>query len=193
MKPRSYIFIYIVFISVLISLAGCNPEEPQKEDVPELITKATLTFTPTTGTPVSVSATDPDGEGVQNIETDGPITLAKSATYVLTISLINGLAQPSDAAYDVDAEVEEEGAEHQFFFLPTAGAFTSANVYTGAANSKDENGLPLGLTTTWVTTANTTSGEFRVVLKHQPGLKSSTSTIDDGETDLDITFQLSVQ
>jgi hypothetical protein len=188
MTHKNHIFI---FIGILLS--SCVNEDPQKEDVPELITKATLTFTPATGTPIGVTATDPDGEGVQDIATDGPIILAKATNYVLTIKLINGLANPGDEGYDVSKEVEEEGDEHQFFFTATSGAFETVDTYKGGANSKDANGLPLGLTTTWVTSNVATSGEFRVILKHQPGLKSSTSTSNDGETDLDVTFVLSVQ
>ena len=42
----------------------------------KLITKATLTF-PATGrtTDVKATATDPDGEGVKDLEVDGPINL----------------------------------------------------------------------------------------------------------------------
>ncbi len=55
-----------VFMVVAL-LAGCSKDDPMKEDTPELITKATLTFTPTGGgTTVVVSATDPDGDGVMD-------------------------------------------------------------------------------------------------------------------------------
>lgn len=205
MTLKNHLFIYVALITISM-LSGCNSEDPQKEDVPELITKVTLTFVPTTGTPVVVSATDPDGEGVQSIKTDGPITLQKSTTYVLMIHLINGLAEPNDEAYDVTKEVEEEGDEHMFFFAWTGDAFSdpagNGNIdnrhddvlYTSGDNSKDKNGLPLGLTTTWTTASLATSGaNFQIVLKHQPGMKTSTSTSNDGETDLDITFQLVVQ
>ncbi|HMJ70212.1 MAG TPA: hypothetical protein VK508_15015 [Cyclobacteriaceae bacterium] len=205
MTLKNHILIYVAILSISI-LSGCDSDDPQKEDVPELITKATLTFTPTTGSPIVVTATDPDGEGVQSISTDGPITLAKSTTYVLTISMINGLAQPTDEEYDITKEVEEEGDEHMLFFGWTGNAFSNpsgdgnidarANAlnYAGAENSKDTNGLPLGLTTTWTTADVGSSGAgFRVLLKHQPALKTLASTSNDGETDLDVTFQLSVQ
>jgi hypothetical protein len=205
MTLKNHLFIFIVTASFSF-LSGCDSEDPQKEDVPELITKVTLTFVPTTGAPVIATATDPDGEGVQNIKTDGPITLSKSTTYVLMIHLINGLAQPTDEGYDITKEVENEGDEHMLFFGWTGDAFAdpagNGNIdaraeivnYTGGANSKDANGLPLGLTTTWTSASIAkTSASFRIVLKHQPGLKTSTSTSDDGETDLDITFQLAVQ
>jgi hypothetical protein len=187
-------------------LFGCSDDDPQKEDTPELITQATLTFTPSGGgTAVVVTATDPDGEGVQDLAVDGPINLSKDKTYVLTIGLINGLAEPSDPEYDITSEVEEEGIEHQFFFSWTNNVFSNptgnGNIdngsdevnYTGGDNSIDADNRSLGLTTTWSSAASIASGTFRVVLKHQPDLKSDTSDSNTGETDLDITFTINIQ
>jgi hypothetical protein len=196
-----------LFIVVLlfVFISACQDNDPKKEDVPEMITKVTLTFT-ADGQQVVVTATDPDGDGVQNIQMDGPINLKKSTGYLMTIGLINGLAQPGDAAYNVSAEVKTEGDEHMFFFSWNNDAFTNpagnGNIdsrndainYSGGDDSKDVNGLPLGLTTTWTTTDVAVSGSsFRVLLKHQPGLKSATSSSSDGETDLDLAFTLNVQ
>ncbi len=116
----------IVSMSVM---SGCDSDDPQKEDVPELITKATLTFTPSGGGPsVVANATDPDGEGVQDIEVDGPINLSAALSYTLTIQLINELAQSTDPAYNITEEVEEEGDEHMFFFSWTISMIRLATV-----------------------------------------------------------------
>jgi hypothetical protein len=92
-----------------------------------------------------------------------------------------------------------------FFFGWTANLFadptgdgnidnrTDAVNYSGASNALDENNLPLGLTTTWTTTGSSGGGTFRVLLKHQPELKSANSTSTVGETDLDLTFNIGVQ
>jgi len=194
----------------LIVFQGCKEDDPEKEDVPELITKATLTFTPNGGgTAVVVTATDPDGEGVQDIKVDGPINLAANKTYVLTLNLINGLAATTAPEYNVTSEVEEEGDEHMFYFGWTNDTFSNpagnGNIdaradavnYLGAGNSKDANGRPLGITTTWTTATLTgttpRAGTFRVLLKHQPDLKTDTSDSSTGETDLDLTFTINVQ
>jgi hypothetical protein len=193
----------------IVLLGGCKDNDPQKEDVPELITKATLTFTPLGGgAAVVVTATDPDGEGVKDLMVDGPINLASNKTYVLSLALINSLAAPSDPEYNITTEVEEEGDEHMFFFAWTNDVFsdpsgngnidkrTDAVNYTGASNSNDENGRPLGLTTAWKTalaTGTSLNGTFRVLLKHQPDLKSDISDSNTGETDLDVTFTIRVQ
>lgn len=197
---RIKVFSLFAIISFLVFLSSCDDDDPQKEDVPELITKATLTFTPVAGgTTVTVSATDPDGEGVQDIEVDGPINLTANTTYTLTLSLINELAAPSDPEYNITDEVEEEGGEHMFFFAWTGNVFSDP---TGNGNidsradavnyeDEDEGGLPLGVVTSW-TAGTASSGTFRVVLKHQPELKSQTSGADVGETDLDVTFTINV-
>lgn len=186
-------------------LSGCKDDDPKKESTPELITKATLTFTPTGGgTTVVVTATDPDGEGVQDIAVNGPINLATNKTYTLTIALINELAASTAPEYNITNEVEEEGIQHQFFFAWTNDVYSdptgNGNIdnrsdpvnYTGGSNSKDVNNRPLGLTTTWTSAVNAASGTFRVLLKHQPDLKSDTSDSNTGETDLDITFTINI-
>jgi hypothetical protein len=185
----------------MIFMSACDDDDPQKEDTPELITKATLIFTPSGGgSAVVVTASDPDGDGVQNIAVDGPINLGAAKTYILTIQLINELADPGDAEYNITTEVEEEGDEHMFFFSWTNNIF---NDPTGNGNidnrsddvnyeDEDVNSLPLGLATFW-TTAGASSGKFRLMLKHQPDLKSVSSTSSTGETDLDIEFTINVQ
>ncbi|MBY0435354.1 MAG: hypothetical protein K2U26_14700 [Cyclobacteriaceae bacterium] len=210
-KQKNSTIIIFITLSLFMSLfmAGCKKEEPKKEDTPELITKATLIFTSVTGggSPVQVTATDPDGEGVQSIKADGPINLATNRTYTLQIKLINGLVKSTDPGYDITEEVEEEGDEHQFFFSWTNNLFSNpsgnGNIdnradavnYEGGGASKDKNGRNLGIVTTWttVTTTSALSGAFRILLKHQPNLKSDTSDANTGETDLDLTFTMNVQ
>jgi hypothetical protein len=182
-------------------LISCNDEDPVKEDTPELITKATLTFTPSGGgTTFVVSATDPDGEGVQDITIDGPINLTTNKTYTLTVELINQLVAPSDPEYDLTKEVKEEGDEHLFFFAWTNNVFTDptgdGNVDNRTDkinyNDEDDTGLPIGLSTTWTTSGSVASGTFRIILKHQPEQKSASSDQTMGDTDLDLTFTINV-
>ena len=184
----------------LLLAFGCEVEDPGRENVPELITQVRLTFTPSVGNPVVVTATDPDGEGVQDVQVDSPIALDGMKSYLLSVTLTNGLAQVSDPEYDVTEEVEEESHEHIFFFSWTNDVFSdplgNGNIDSRSDpinyEDKDINGLPLGLQTLW-TTGGATSGDFRIVLKHQPDLKSETSESSIGETDLDITFPIVVE
>ncbi|HNR74399.1 MAG TPA: hypothetical protein PKH83_05565 [Cyclobacteriaceae bacterium] len=185
---------------IALFLSGCENDDPAREDTPELITQVTLTFTPPGSSPITVTATDPDGEGIQDLIVDGPINLAKNTTYTLTLELINGLANPADPAYNITEEVEEESDEHLFFFAWTNNTFSDpagdGNIDNRSDavnyNDTDANGLPVGLSTTWTTTDVSASGTFRVILKHQPNLKSATSTATMGESDVDLTFTLNV-
>ena len=191
---------FVLYIFILM-LSGCDNNDPQKEDVPEMITKVTLTFSGG-GQQVTVTATDPDGDGVQNIQTDGTLSLSKDVEYLMTIELINGLADPNDEAYNVTEEVAAESDEHMFFFGWTGNAFASpagdgnVDLRTDPVDYQDfdPQSLPLGLTTKWKTSDTPTKGAtFRVMLKHQPDLKSASSKSSDGETDLDISFPLEIK
>jgi len=145
----------VVMALMLVSIAlACEVDDPAKEDAPELVTQVTLTFTPTSGEGgIIVTATDPDGEGVQDIQVDTPIKLKSSQRYVLTITLLNGLIDASEPGYNITDEVEEEGDEHMFFFAWTNNIFNdppgdgNADSRADAVNYVDEdvNGLPLGL------------------------------------------------
>jgi hypothetical protein len=192
-----------VLLSLIIVAQSCNTDDPKKEDAPELITKATLTFTPADGgNPVTVSASDPDGEGVQDLAAEGSIALAAGKTYELSITMINELAAVGEDGYDITEEVEEEGAEHLFLFSWSNNIFSSPTGNGNIDNRSDEvnytdtdsKNLPIGLNTSWTTPqTGGVSGSFRVVLKHQPGIKTQTSGINIGETDMDITFTANIQ
>jgi hypothetical protein len=184
-----------------LTLSACENNDPGEEPIPETITEVTLIFTTDNGsTVVSVTASDPDGDGPMDLEIDEPIDLNVGKDYELKVMLENGLASPP---LNVTSEVAEEGTEHMFFFEWTDDIFSdpsgNGNIdnradvvnYIGE-NAMDQNGLPLGLTTQWTTALLPISGEFRVMLKHQPGLKSTTSGSTVGETDIDITFDILV-
>lgn len=191
----------LLALMAMLFLISCNEDEPTKEDTPEMITKVTLTFTPAAGgTAITATATDPDGEGVQDIGIDGPIDLDANTSYTLNLALVNELADPGEAGYDITEEVKEEGDEHLFFFSWTNDVFAdpagNGNIDNRADdinyNDEDNTGQPIGLETSW-TTAAASTGKFRVILKHQPELKTATSTAGTGETDLDIEFDVNVQ
>ncbi len=195
-------FSFLVLLSgALVFLSGCSKDDPKPENIKEAITKATFTFTPVTGSPVVVNVTDPDGnDGPINRVLSGPINLVKNTTYTLTITMINELAPTTAPEYNVTEEVEEEAVEHMFFFAWTNNTFSNpagngnidARTDVVNYNDKDINNLPLGLSTAWTTINATGSGKFRIVLKHQPDLKSATSTFSDGDSDLDVEFDLTV-
>ncbi len=206
MKSSHKNILPLLLTAILIFLTGCKNEDPNPENIPEMITKVILKFSPTGGgSLVTVTATDPDGGGVQDIQVDGTIDLLKNSDYILSLELINELYLPGDVDYDITEAVKQEGEEHQFFFSFTEGVFSSptgtGNIKDNASSvagsiiylDKDINNLPIGISTLWTTAAIAASTKsFRIILKHQPDIKSDNSTSLDGESDLDLSFELNV-
>ncbi len=186
----------VLIVTVIsVSLTNCKTEEPEKENVEESITKITLHFTPTGGgSTISVSAIDPDGDGPQDMLPEGDVNLEYNLEYDLVLEFTNHLENPP---VDITAEIQEEGEEHMVFYGWTTGLFfnpsngdINANRDNVRYQDMDGNALPIGIETKWTTSNQTIDGDFRVVLKHQPDLKSETSTVSTGATDADITFHV---
>ncbi len=186
------------FLLVTLIFTSCGDDDaPAAENEEEVIDKVTLTFFPPTGGGAAVvqTATDPDGEGPASLAPDGAISLADSTTYTLFLKF-----EFTEEGEDITEEIEEEDDEHMVFFAFTDGIFSDpsgdGNVDARADDINyedfDDNQDPLGLETTWTTGAASSSNTFRVLLKHQPGEKSATSSSTDGETDVDITWTLNI-
>jgi hypothetical protein len=189
-------------VSLTLFLAGCGdfhelPPPPPIENEEEIITDVILTFTPDGGSvPVTATAQDPDGEGPQDLEITRDIMLSPNTAYTLTIDLQNSIAGES-----ITEEVEAEADEHLFFFEWTVGIFGDPPGNGNVDNrndpvnydDQDEYGLPLGLSTSWET-GSAAMGVFTVILKHQPDdIKTAASTANDGETDVNLTWDITVQ
>ncbi|GCC51211.1 hypothetical protein SanaruYs_14310 [Chryseotalea sanaruensis] len=197
--PKS-LFKVTTLALLALSFNACDEEAPGKEDAPELITEVRLTFTPTGGgNPVVVSAVDPDGPGVLDLIAED-ISLDAGTAYTLSIGFFNDLIEPTDDGYDISAEVLEEADEHMLFFSwdggfsePTGnGNIDNRNDPVNYAD-EDSAGLPLGLSTNWITTTGVSTGStFRILLKHQPDLKTASSGATVGETDVDVEFTLNI-
>lgn len=188
-----------------ILITSCDDDDPEPENEVEVVTDVTLVFTNTADASdvVRASAEDPDGEGVQELQIQDDITLTSGATYTLTFEIFNNLETPGE---DIGEEIEEEDDEHQFFFSFTDGAFSDPsgngnrdnasdpiNYEDEDSDGQDGTGNPVGLETTWTAGDALTDGSFRVTLKHQPDVKTSTSDVNDGDTDWDLTFVLNIE
>lgn len=169
------------------------------DDGEEEINQVVLTFTPDNGED-AITATwfDEDGEGVGTPLIE-EIELEEGVTYEMTVTLTNTLGMDDE---DVNAEILEEDDEHQFFFSFTEGYFSSPEGDGNIDNrddplnysDEDDNGLPVGLTTSWTAGDHSEDeGEFRIILKHQPDLKTATSDATVGGTDIDIVFPLHIE
>ncbi|MBL3654781.1 hypothetical protein [Fulvivirga sediminis] len=190
-----------VLLLFTVLFTSCSDDDvPEAENEEEVINQITLTFTPSEGTEV-VTATyyDPDGEGTEK-PTQDDIVLKANTEYTLTMSLKNTVGDENE---DITEEIKEESDAHMFFFGFTEGLFSdpqgTGNIGAGNRDDKDinyedkdVNSLPLGLTTTW-TTAEAKSGNFRIILKHQPNLKSESTTTEDGQSDVDLNWKIEIK
>lgn len=193
---------YMLLLGGAVLTSCSNDDEaPEEENVVEVFTDVTLVFTNNADASdvVMAKAQDPDGVGVQELAILDEITLATGATYTLTYEILNAL-DPSDPE-DIGAEIQGEDDEHQFFFGFTADAFSdpagNGNIDNGNDplnyGDTDDNGNPVGLSTSWTAGDASADGSFRVRLQHQPDVKSATSDVNDGDTDFDLTFVLNIQ
>lgn len=203
-NPFKNLQLLAILFSV-ITIIGCSNDDdiaPEEENEIEVITDVTLIFTNTADVNdvIRASAQDPDGTGIQELQILGAITLAADTEYTLTYEILNKL-DPADSE-DIGDEILEEDNEHQFFFSFTENVFANpignGNIDAAADpinyNDEDENGNPVGLSSTWTTSSTASSGAlFTVRLQHQPDVKTATSGSNDGDTDFALTFDLNIQ
>lgn len=193
---------YVLLAGITVLSACKDDEAPEPENEVEVFTDVTLIFTNTANSSdvVEARAQDPDGVGVQELQILDEINLTADATYNLTFEILNAL--DADDVEDIGEEIKEEADEHQFFFSFTNSTFASPEGNGNRDNASDPinyndtdgNGNPVGLSTSWTTSQEALSGgSFRVVLKHQPDIKSSSSGVNDGDSDFDLSFVLNIQ
>ena len=192
---------YLLFaVLTLFVFTACEDDEavPEEEEEMEVITDVTLIFTSDAGAVVTASAQDPDGEGVQDLVVNDEIKLQSGTNYTLTFDILNNLETPRE---DIGDEIAEEDDEHQLFFAWTEGAFSNptgnGNIDNASDpvnyNDADGNGNPLGLNTSWTAGDPTTAASFTVRLQHQPDVKTATSGANDGDTDFELQFRLTIE
>lgn len=187
---RTSYFFFVLLLGSLVFFSGCDDDEqPMPPNEEELITTLIYTLTPSTGgAPVVFTFRDLDGDGGNApVITNG--TLQSGVTYTGAVSVLNESETPTE---DVTEEIEEEDDEHQFFF-----AFGSGLNLTIAYNDADSDGNPLGLATTAVAGA-ASSGNLTITLRHEPnktaaGVRDGDITNAGGETDIEVTFVVTIQ
>lgn len=184
MKNLKTLKLIALFISTSLFLTSCSSDDDHDHDhEEELIT--TLTYTLTNGNDVvTLTYRDLDGEGGNPGTTtiSGPLTA--NVTYTGTLVLLNETESPAE---DKTEEIKAEGYEHEFFYTSTISGLVFNKT------DLDVNNNPIGINTT-VTTGNAGSGALTIILKHEPVKPNNgTSLGAGGSTDIEVTFNISVQ
>ena len=110
--------------------------------------------------------------------------LAANTTYSVRLEFLNELEDPAE---DITEEIEEEDLEHQVFY--SAGG--DLNVGVEYANF-DSDGNPLGTLFT-LTTNEAGSGTITITLIHEPMKPNDGLATAGGSTDIEVTFNVSVE
>lgn len=183
---KKYIFLFSSL--VIMSLTSCSSNDPEIVNEEELITTLRVTLTPQGGgTVVTLQLQDLDGDGPSAPVTTVSGPLQANTTYTGVAQVLNETESPAE---NITLEVEEEGDEHQFFYT------FSNSIATVTYTDQDKNGRPIGITFDLATTT-AGIGNLTVTLRHEPnkaasGVSAGIITNAGGETDVEATFNLTV-
>ena len=99
---------------------------------------------------------------------------------------------PVDYIEDIKLEIIEEADEHQLFYAIT-DELSGFSIASASNDTKDSDGNPLFIKTTWTTTGET-SGDVVGYLIHEPTSKTGSTRNDfGGATDFEIEFEVHVE
>ncbi|MFQ3369360.1 MAG: hypothetical protein ACI8PF_000651 [Flavobacteriaceae bacterium] len=173
---------YALLASTLI-FASCTDENDTPPVVNEEEVITTLTVTLDSGTDqIVLQYQDLDGEGSDPAVITVSGSLSVNTVYNGSIVLLNEIE-----GENINEEIEEEDLDHQFFYTVGSGL----NVTTDYADA-DSMGNPLGLSFI-LTTSEASSGALTFTLRHEPNKPNSGLDNAGGETDIEITFNVTVQ
>jgi hypothetical protein len=173
---------YALLASALV-FASCSDDDNTPDEVNEEEVITTLTVTLDSGTDqIILQYQDLDGEGSDPAEITVSGTLSANTVYDGSIVLLNEIE-----GENITEEVEEEADEHQFFYTVGSGL----NVTTDY-NDADSMGNPVGLSFI-LSTLDASSGALTFTLRHEPNKPNSGLNNAGGETDIEITFNVTVQ
>ncbi|MBK7762470.1 MAG: hypothetical protein IPI46_03750 [Bacteroidetes bacterium] len=177
--PISQVLFFFFFLSSC-DKAPTIPPNPNEE---ELITTLQITFIDSLGIAPNVVAKyqDLDGDGGNAPLLWDSIKLQTNTTYLANIVLLDETKMPADT---ISNEVLDEAVDHLFCFeVPDTNCVITRT-------DKDLNNLEIGLQSTWKT-KNQTSGNVRILLRHQPGIKTGDCSL--GASDVDLIFGMKIE
>ncbi|MEK9613323.1 MAG: type 1 periplasmic binding fold superfamily protein [Flavobacteriaceae bacterium] len=183
-------FLTVFFLSTSLIFTSCSGDDdddvlPEEVNDEEVITTLTVTLSPSGGgTAITMQSQDLDGDGPNPPVVSVSGNLASGTTYSGSIVLLNETESPAE---DITEEVEEESDEHQFFYVAAGGL----DVTVEATNS-DSSGNPLGTKFSLVA-GSQSNGTLTFTLRHEPTKPNSGLADAGGETDIEVTFNVSIQ
>ena len=173
---------YALLASTLV-FASCSDDDNTPDEVNEEEVITTLTVTLDSGTDqIVLQYQDLDGEGSDPAVITVSGTLSANTVYDGSIVLLNEIE-----GENITEEVEEEADEHQFFYTVGSGL----NVTTDY-NDADSMGNPVGLSFI-LSTSDASSGALTFTLRHEPNKPNDGLETAGGETDIEVTFDVTVQ
>ncbi|MDC0477614.1 type 1 periplasmic binding fold superfamily protein [Flavobacteriaceae bacterium] len=177
-------FKYALLASTLI-FASCSDDDDTPEPVNEEEVITTLTVTLDSGSDtVVMQYQDLDGDGPDAATVTVSGSLSANTTYDGSIILLNETESPAE---NVTEEIEEDDLDHQFFY--TVGSGLDVVAEYGDADSQ---GNPLGLSFI-LNTGVASSGELTFTLRHEPNKPNTGLENAGGETDIEVTFDVTVE
>jgi hypothetical protein len=172
----------ILVLNALLFTACDKVNEPTDEQ--ELITNVWLDFHDIEASRIyTFLAMDSDGNG-GNPPLINEIKLYADKYYLLNIRFTNN-SNSSSTGQDITAEIVVEGTDH-LVCLEGTGAMPEPII-----NDKDNNGNPLGLESAFMT-GDAGTGTLQISLKHLPD-KAASDPCSTGDTDVDVTFNVTIQ
>ncbi|MFI8379532.1 type 1 periplasmic binding fold superfamily protein [Leeuwenhoekiella sp. NPDC079379] len=195
MKTIKYTILALV---ALINLNSCSSDDdavPAIINEEEVITTLSVTLVPQTGATVILTSRDLDGDGPNPpvITISGP--LQAGMRYSGSLILQNETVSPAEL---INEEIEEEADEHQFFYRLTGGLDATVT-YSDSENDylSNSSANPVGLEFSLQANA-VSSGGLTITLIHEPakdaaGVVNGDITNAAGETDVEQTFNLSIE
>jgi hypothetical protein len=179
-------FINILFIIIASITQNCSKDDVKPDETeeiitgaePELINTISIDFWQTGALdPTEINFSDTNGDKV--FESDLPLlNIYRSSTGSINLWSIGSI----DGDAYVNASIKEKADDHIVCFEMTN------NIMTVAYTDEDSKGLPLGIQTEWTASATpNVTGQIKITLRHQPGIKNGECPGDGELIDFQIT------
>ena len=184
MKTVKFLSTTIFATALIFSCSSDDDSTPDPVLEEEVITTMTITLTADGQADVILQTQDLDGDGPDLPVVTVSGNLSSNTNYSGSITLLN---ETEDPAENMTEEIEEEDLAHQFFYSVGSGLDAQTDY-----NDADSEGNPLGLDFV-LSTYSASSGSITFTLRHEPNKPNMGLEDAGGETDIEATFNVSIQ